>query len=120
MHEKYDQVVASINAQFEAAVSLADCEEMFVRLLESLKDTDHPKLRNKVVGALSDQSLPWEAIQFCMRELRWVEVEKAAKELRANTDDFRIKRIMNHILSVYEENWEDGKMYRYYAQQELR
>lgn len=58
---------------------------------------------------------PFEIIVFCMRELQWQEVATMAQERSKATNDPRTISVMQNILAVYEEDWEDSDLYEYYS-----
>jgi hypothetical protein len=64
-----------------------------------------------------EEIYPLEIIIFCMRELQWLEIKEAAIEEKTKTHDWRIISSMNHILEVYENNWECADMYEYYSKE---
>ena len=65
---------------------------------------------------LRDRSAgPLEIVIFCMRELRWPEVEKEATDRLVSSDDLRVQSAMNSVLAVYDDEWEDADFYEYYS-----
>lgn len=65
---------------------------------------------------LHDPNLgPWELIEFCMRDLQWPEILEAAKRRMSANADHRIKAVMAKIIAVYQQNWEDRDLYKYYS-----
>jgi hypothetical protein len=60
------------------------------------------------------QRVPTEAVEFCMRTLRWPGVRRAAADLLARTQDWRVKTAASHILEVYEDDWPDADLYELY------
>jgi len=101
-----------------------DCrkvEPYYVKVLEFVKE--HPECRSAFIkefmGILGSKGMPWELIQFCMRELQWQEIKDAVllkmKEEIAGNHDWRIISVLSSILEVYEEEWEDSDLYLYYS-----
>jgi hypothetical protein len=106
--------------------STYDCrkaEPLYVKILKLVKS--HADLRQEFVGAflamLGGKDGPWELIQFCMRELQWVEIKEALVNLRKaeinGSHDWRVISVLNDILAVYEPVWEDADLYEYYSKE---
>ena len=57
----------------------------------------------------------WEIVAFSMRELKWPEVRAEAEKILAQDNDYRVKQVMQDILDVYEEEWDDADMWQYYS-----
>lgn len=60
--------------------------------------------------------VPFEAVEFCMRELQWPEVRDVALRRLIDSPDFRVKDIMNRIIEVYDQVWQNRDLYAYYSQ----
>lgn len=60
---------------------------------------------------------PLEIVVFSMRELQWVEVKDAALSRKQISDDPRVQSAMNDVLAVYEDEWEDADLYKYYSKE---
>ncbi len=106
--------------------STYDCrkaEPYYVEILDLIKA--HPEYRAKFVkeflSILSSGNAPWELIQFCMRELQWEEIKneiKLEKQKEINRNhDWRIISVLDHILEVYEKDWDDAELYLYYSKE---
>lgn len=67
------------------------------------------------ITLLHDGRSSMEIIQFCMRELQWLEIKEAATEIQRNSNDIRMKDIMERIIEVYKEKWVDEDLYDYYS-----
>ena len=101
----------------ERGISTTDFERAFLDVLRFVKA--HPDCREECesafVNALAGGSqVPWELVQFCMRELRWPRVREEALRIADETTDIRVKAIMRDIAAAYEEEWEDADLYEYY------
>ena len=57
----------------------------------------------------------WEIVMYCMRELRWDEIYNAAKEEHFHSDDIRNKDVLENILAVFDDDWEDSDLFEYYS-----
>lgn len=57
----------------------------------------------------------WEIVMYCMRELRWEKVYKMAKEEHLSSDDIRNKNILESIMAVFDDDWEDSDLFKYYS-----
>ena len=101
-----------------------DCrraEPYYVEILNLVKA--HPEYRvhfvKEFLSILGSGYGPWELIQFCMRELQWDEIRKEIalqkqEEIDGN-HDWRIISVLDHILEVYEKDWDDAELYLYYS-----
>ncbi len=58
---------------------------------------------------------PLEIVIFCMRDLRWEDVKKAASERQMSCEDPRIKSAMQEVLDVYKSVWTNADLYKYYS-----
>ena len=114
---KFMSIVNRAKVCIESPSSSSDYEPILIELLNYIKSDKENK--DEYIAffckAVDDESLPWEAIQFCMRELQWDEVKIRAQELIHSNDDFRVISVMRGILDVYEEEWEDSDFYNYYS-----
>ena len=61
---------------------------------------------------------PLEIVTFSMRELQWDEVKQAAIKRMENSDDPRVWSAMSDVLAVYEDDWDDADLYKYYSDEE--
>lgn len=59
---------------------------------------------------------PIEIVIFCMRELQWEEIKDTALFEKNNSSDWRVINTMNHILEVYERDWINADLYKYYSE----
>ena len=97
-------------------------EPYLLAVLRLIKDDPihWPEFKLYFVEMLSNPDLgPWELIAFCMRELQWPELLRGAQAQLEAATDFRVKSVMAKIVSVYETEWEDADLYRYYAGKQL-
>lgn len=60
--------------------------------------------------------MPPELIEFCMRELQWPEIKNLAIQ-KLEQGDPRKQYLMEHIVNVYEKNWDDADLYEYYSKE---
>lgn len=58
-----------------------------------------------------------EILIFCMRELRWKEVQELIVLSIKETDDPRIRDALGDILDVYDDKWKNSDLYDYYKDQ---
>lgn len=105
----------------EAAWKITDgtdeLEPYLLEILEFAKNNNdsREKLAQCFVCLLNGDSWPIEILEFCMRELQWPSVKAATiSKMRENTD-IRILDGLNRVLAVYEDEWEDADLYRYYS-----
>ncbi len=102
----------------EGVVEGVALEPFLLKILNHIKLNDSLKdiyinyfimlIGNRILG-------PFEIIVFCMRELKWPEVAEQAIYKKNNSDDPRVISVMNDILAVYEDEWEDADLYSYYS-----
>ena len=71
------------------------------------------------IGIINDyRNGPLEIVVFSMRELQWSEVKNAALTRKQSSDDPRVWSAMNDVLNVYEKEWEDADLYKYYSKED--
>jgi hypothetical protein len=58
---------------------------------------------------------PWNLIEYCMRELRWEEVQSHLAGIAAVTPEINCRSIANRILEVFQDSWPSGRIYVRYA-----
>lgn len=95
--------------------SPAEAETQMADFLRAVRAS--PEQREFVIGlfeaALQGPSSPWEFIQFCLHSLRWPEMYnfiKVSKE--RDIDNLRARSIWEHLLSAFDDDWEDAEFYR--------
>jgi hypothetical protein len=106
----------------EGPVGTHEYEGAFLSVLNYMKEhpMDEDAYKNHFIRMLSERALgPWELIAFCMRELQWPEVLKAARERLEKMRDPRIKSVMADVIEVYEPNWPDSVLYDYYSRKDI-
>jgi len=119
--QKFKQLSSEANAILNRTFDCRKAEPIYIEILNLIKA--NPDYRSQFTKAflviLSTGNAPWELIQFCMRELQWPEVRDAVlAEMRSELEghhDWRIIAVLNHILEVYEEEWRDSDLYKYYS-----
>jgi len=95
-------------------------EEIEPYLLDILRlAREHPHERNNLANCfiklLKEPRATVEIFQFCMRELRWLEIKRAVEEqMWQNAGNLRFLDAMQQILDVYSEEWLDADIYGYY------
>ena len=99
---------------------LAQVEPLFLEMLNMVKANLHLKdhFSKLFIEALTADTLPLEAVQFCMRELQWEEVRAAAALGIEQSDDPRVKRSLGSVSEVYDKDWDDSDMYEHYSSQQ--
>jgi len=98
--------------------SATEFEPFLVRVLTYVKA--HPSLNGNFRTAFiqmldNPQKGPWELIPFCMHELRWPEVEAAARVRLMSASDWREKTIMAAVIDAFSDKWGDADLYSYYS-----
>jgi len=103
-------------SELDTKFSVSEVEPIFLVMLNMLKS--NPQLRTQfiscILNMLDDGTLPFEAIQFSMRELKWDEVKQGIIDRLGRSEDPRVHSVMNELLAVYEDGWEDEDLYQYY------
>ena len=117
---RYNQIITNLKKVTTEDLDCREAEPLYLELLEFLKINLNKKdyLAEKLGNRVKNAQQPWEAIQFCMRELKWEVVRNAVLDRRNSTDDPRIISVMNDILAVYEDEWEDADLYKYYSEKD--
>ena|SRR5579862_6044486 len=116
---KLEMLILKAEKACEGPVGTREYEGAFLNVLNYMKEhpTDEDAYKNHFIKMLNDSTLgPWELIAFCMRELQWPEVLKAARERLQKMRDPRIKSVMADVIEVYQPNWPDSELYDYYSQ----
>lgn len=115
--EKYKCKILELDKVNKGFLDCKQAEPYYLEILSFIKE--HPERHDffvrDFINRLKKGIQPWEVIQFCMRELQWIEIRDAAIKEKSETDDWRVICIMNDILAVYEEEWEDSDLYPYYS-----
>lgn len=95
-----------------------DIEENLLEILVFIKNNIQYRadISNYFIDRIHRKKIfPLEIIIFAMRELQWPEIKEAALDEINAADDPRIISAMNHILEVYDKEWQDAEMYKYYS-----
>ena len=94
-------------------------EGKLLEMLQTIKS--NPEYKNDFVKVfqffIDDGDVPYEATQFCMRELQWPEIKQYAVSMMENSNDPRVQKVANEILAVYEDEWEDEDLFNYYSKE---
>lgn len=103
-------------AELDIKYSVSEVEPVFLDILCLLKDNldNRKELADCILDMLDQGAIPFEAIQFCMRELKWKEVKQGVIDRLEEADDLRVQNVMNKVLEVFEGSWEDEDLYQYY------
>ena len=117
---RYNEIIANLKRVNIESLDCREAEPLYLELLEFLKVNLDKKeyFAKKLANRVKNAQEPWEAIQFCMRELKWEAVKNAALDRISSTDDPRVISVMNDILAVYEDEWEDADLYKYYSKED--
>ena len=113
--EKFYSICDEIKMEWKSPNQIK--EKYFVDALNTIKENEKNKAEilhyfaNIMNGKID---MPPELIEFCMRELQWIEIKDLALKLIAKGDP-RIQSTMEHIIEVYEREWEDADLYKYYS-----
>lgn len=102
--------------ELESKYSVSEVESIFINILSLLKDNldIRKQLSDCMLSMLDKGTIPFEAIQFCMRELKWKEVKQGVVNRLEASDDLRVHSVMNKLLEVYGDEWEDEDLYQYF------
>ena len=102
----------------ENAGSTAEFEPVFLDVLRFVQS--HPECSDMFESTFAEAlngsygEVPWELVQFCMRDLRWPKVRDEAMRIALDSNDIRVSTVMHDIVSVYEPEWADAALYDYY------
>ncbi|MDH5228451.1 MAG: hypothetical protein OEZ58_09180 [Gammaproteobacteria bacterium] len=64
---------------------------------------------------VKEEKWPIEILEFCMRELKWDEIKLSVLQEMSNSSDLRVRDALSRVLAVYEKEWEDSDLYKYYS-----
>ncbi len=59
-----------------------------------------------------------EALEFCLRSLRWEELRGVLESQREGNPDFRYRDLAKQVLEVYGDDWPSGEIYETYRTSE--
>lgn len=116
----------SITDQFDVLCRKAEAaygEELDVSyettLLNILKFVkQHPESNIEFVKKFKEILLsnkgPFEAVSFCMRELRWPEIKEFVVQQMNLSEDPRSEALRT-IVTAYDEDWPDADLYEYFS-----
>jgi hypothetical protein len=112
LHDLGKQAVTELDTKY----SVSEVEPIFLDILLLLKNNmnNQKQLSGSILSMLDHEMIPFEAIQFCMRELQWQEVKLGVITRLKESDDLRVHNVMNKLLEVFDDEWEDEDLYRYY------
>ena len=110
------ELFAKARRALDEGDSTCDFEPSFAELLDFIQA--NPECRTEALSWFlerlegSDGSGLWgELLEYCMHELRWPEVEAVALEILRETDDWRLRSVLLHVVAAFEEDWPDADMY---------
>ena len=110
---QFEQLTHEANEVLNKTFDCRKVEPIYIEILNLIKE--NPRYHNQFVTALlsilSSGKAPWELIQFCMRELQWPEIKNSIFAELEGAKDWRVISVLNHILEVYESEWEDAIIY---------
>lgn len=92
-------------------------EPYFLKVLTHVKSNENYKeeFKNCFIEIVRNIDLAaWEIVLFCMRELQWKEVYDVVNEQIGISKTIGVKAIMESILQVFDEKWEDSDLFEYY------
>lgn len=91
-------------------------ESSLIDILNFVKS--HPEAKDEFVEKFKEivnesKSKPFEAVSFCMRELRWPEI-RSYIESEINSSPGRHELLVS-ALAAYDDEWSDHDLYKYYS-----
>jgi hypothetical protein len=114
-----EERLAAIAAFAEHFFGVSELEPLLVDLLEFIQaGTVGRELLEKRLVALFVAASPGsvEVLEFVMRTLRWPVVELELRMIRDSDSDFRVVNEAKRVLEVFETDWDNGDIYRFYSQ----
>lgn len=118
LREEFWELCSLANREYENTYSPNDIEHLLLEILVLVRtnslyiDTWEECFQDLVNDGLKG---PYEILIFCMRELRWDTVKNMLENRIQNTNDHRIISVMNQVLEVYNDEWNDSDLYHYYS-----
>jgi hypothetical protein len=114
-----EERLAAIAAFAELFFGVSELEPLLVDLLEFIQaGTVGRELLEKRLVTLFVAASPGsvEVLEFVMRTLRWPVVELELRMIRDSDSDFRVVNEAKRVLEVFETDWDNGDIYRFYSQ----
>jgi len=113
----WELVLVTQNAWNET-YGVNEIEHHLLDILEFVKKYpgDKDNFIKGFVTLLQENRGPFEIVEFCMRELQWLEVKEATEQIQRKSRDIRVQNVMQRIIDVYSEKWNDADLYKYYSE----
>lgn len=118
---KFEQLCQRANSILDETFDCRQVEPIYIKILNLIKSNPHyhDQFISALLSVLESGKAPWELIQFCMRELQWPEIKDSVLiQMQAELEgkrDWRSISVLDHILEVYEPEWSDADLYKYYS-----
>lgn len=115
--EQFWLLVRNAESAWENTDGADELEPYLLAVLEFVKKniTHRAELLKCFNTLVWEDKGPIEILEFCMRELRWKEVQETAIQAMKENTDIRILNALDRFLAVYEDEWEDADLYKYYS-----
>ncbi|NOZ54344.1 MAG: hypothetical protein GXP08_14640 [Gammaproteobacteria bacterium] len=115
--DDFQKMGRKAGAELDTKYSVSEVEPTFLEMLNTLKDYPQNKEQfiSCILNMLDEGIVPFEAIQFSMRALKWEEVKQGIIDRLEESEDPRVHSVMNELLAVFEDEWEDEDLYQYYS-----
>lgn len=117
--EKFWELSREATVVWNKHADIKKYEPYFLKILNYVKSNEryNEEFKRCFVDIVRNIDLAsWEIVLFCMRELRWKEVYDVVNEQIDKSKSIGIKSIMESILKVFDDDWEDSDLYEYYRE----
>jgi hypothetical protein len=114
-----EERLAAIEVVAAHFFGVSELEHLLVDLLEFIQaGTVRRELLEQRLITLFVAATPGsvEVLEFVMRALRWSAVELELRTIQETDSDFRVVNEAKRVLEVFETDWDNGDIYRFYSQ----
>jgi len=115
---KFWNLCKEASLEWEKTADTKLYEPFLLKVLNHIKSNTnfHEEFQECFIQIIKNPELAiWEIVMFCMRELKWEKVYNTLKEEHFQCMDIRKKHILEDILAVFDDDWENSDLFEYYS-----
>ncbi len=123
IRKEFGRLMDNVEKRWEETYSSHDLEPQLLAILNFVKQNlQYKDVLLQCFIDLVEKSPKWkgsiEVIEFCMFELRWIEVKQAIEKIVKNTKDIRTRDALSHLPEAFYDDWDGVEYYPYYFSKE--